>query len=120
MPRVRVLLGDPNAGVLETLADMLQPECEIVGTAQNGKALLEQVGRFNPDVVVLEVGMDDMTGFEVLRQLQVMSSGPKCIFLSLYEGVDFVQTALTMGAVAYVFKSSASADLPAAVRRAVL
>ena len=119
MSRIRVLLADPNPAVLDTIGDMLQPQCEIVGTAQSGKELLKSARALNPDLVILEVGMGDITGFEALRRLQDSGCGARCIFLSLHEGVDFINTAMKMGASAYVFKSSANSDLPAAVRRAI-
>ncbi len=117
MSRARVLLADPNPAVLEMLVDILQPECEVIGRVQSGAALLEKVQALNPDIVVLEVGMGDMTGFDVLRRLQACSGRANCIFVSMHEGVDFIETSLKMGASAYVFKSAASTDLPAAVRR---
>jgi DNA-binding NarL/FixJ family response regulator len=119
MSRTRVLLADPNAVVLEMLTGILQPECEVVDRVQNGVSLLEKVRELNPDVVVLEVGMGDMTGFDVLRRLQAGGCTIPCVFVSLYEGVDFIETSLKMGASAYVLKASASLELPAAVRRAV-
>jgi len=117
MSRARILLADPNAAVLETLVDVLQPEFAVAGTVQSGAALLEEVQALNPDVVVLEVGMGDMTGFEVLRRLQARGCRSRYIFLSLYEGIEFVEASLKMGASAYVIKSSASSELPAALRR---
>jgi len=117
--RIRVLLADPNSAVLDAIVEMLEPQCEIVGAVQSGRDLLRQSKTLNPDLVILEVGMRDMTGFEVLRRLQDSGCGAKCIFLSLHEGVDFINTALGMGACAYVFKSSANSDLPAALRRLI-
>jgi len=117
MSRARVLLADPNAAVLETLVDVLQPEFAVAGTVQSGAALLDEVQKLNPDVVVLEVGMGDMTGFEVLRRLHARGCKARCIFLSLYEGIEFFEASLKMGASAYVLKSSASSELPAALRR---
>lgn len=115
---IRVMLADPNKAVLDTLKEMLEPDCQIVGTARSGADLLQNLKLTKPEVVVLEVGMGDMSGFDVLRQLGATTCTFRCVLLSLYEGVDFVETGLKLGASAYVAKSSAGADLLAAVQRA--
>lgn len=70
----------------------------------------------NPCVILLEVSLGDMTGFEVVRRLRWRKCPAKIIFLSVHENVGFVRAALDLGASGYVFKSRASQDLGKAIQ----
>ena len=76
MSSIRLLLADDNPEVLETLCDLLQPAYDIVGAFSDGASVLQQIGALKPDLIILDISLGDMTGFEVARRLK--KSGMPC------------------------------------------
>ena len=70
MKRPRVLLADDHTLLLEAFVKLLEPECEVVGTVADGRALLEATPRLRPDVAVIDIGMPLLNGLEAGRQLK--------------------------------------------------
>jgi len=108
---IRLLLADDNLEILETLVDMLQPAYVVVAALSDGASVLEQAPGLNPDLIILDISLGDMAGFEVARQLKKAGVPAKVIFLTVHENIDFVRAAFDLGAVGYVFKSRISPDL---------
>ncbi len=115
MRSIRLVLADDNPEVLETLADMLQPDYVVVGALSDGTSVLQQVAELKPDVIILDISLPDMTGFDVVRQLKKSGAGAKVIFLTVHENIDFVRAAFELDAAGYVFKSRISSDLVEAI-----
>lgn len=99
----------------QTLLELLQERCDIVGSVADGKAVLQEVETSKPDVVLLGVSFDGTSGFEIARCLRNGGCKPKVIFVSLYESEELVHAALAKGASGYVFMSRLLDDLPAAI-----
>ena len=118
MAPVRVFLVDDNLEFLQAELELLCEYFEIVGTATDGKSVLAGVDRCKPDVVVLDVSLGDLTGFDVARQLKSAGSPARIVFLTAHEGEEFVSAALRLGVSGYVCKSQASEDLTRAIRAA--
>ena len=97
--------------MLETLAEMLGRRYVIAATASCGASAVAEVVEAHPDIVVLDISLGDMTGFDVARRLKKSGSTAKIIFLSVHENRDFVRAAFDVGASGYVFKSQISLDL---------
>lgn len=115
MRSIRLVLADDNPEVLETLADMLQPDYVVAGALSNGISVLQQVAELKPDVIILDISLPDMTGFDVVRQLKKSGTSAKVIFLTVHENIDFVRAAFELDASGYVFKSRISSDLVEAI-----
>ena len=114
-----LLLADDNPDLLATLVEMLQAKYHIAGALGNGTSVLDQVLTLRPDLVLLDVSLGDLTGFEVARRLRTSGCTAKIIFLTVHEDVEFENAAFDMGASGYVFKSRISSDLVDAINRAV-
>lgn len=112
---IRLLLADDNREILETLVDMLQPTYLVVAALSDGASVLEQVPSLNPDLVLLDISLGDMAGFEVARRLKKAGVPAKVIFLTVHENIDFVRAAFDLGAVGYVYKSRINSDLVLAI-----
>src|SRR5690606_28654997 len=67
---LRILLVDDNEDATETLAEILRISGHEVRTAYDGTAALAAAPRFGPDVVILDIGLPDMSGHEVARELR--------------------------------------------------
>jgi DNA-binding NarL/FixJ family response regulator len=94
---------------------MLAPAYRIAAALCNGASVLEKVVALGPDLVILDISLGDLTGFEVARRLKDICCSAKIIFLSVHEDIDFVNAAFELGASGYVFKSRITADLTNAI-----
>jgi DNA-binding NarL/FixJ family response regulator len=110
-----LLLADDNPALLETLIEMLEPSYRVAAALCNGASVLEKVSVLRPDLVILDISLGDLTGFEVARRLKDIGCSAKIIFLSVHEDIDFVNAAFELGACGYVFKSRITADLTKAI-----
>ena len=110
-----LLLADDNPALLETLIEMLEPAYRVAAALCNGASVLEKVVALGPDLVILDISLGDLTGFEVARRLKDFGCSAKIIFLSVHEDIDFVNAAFELGACGYVFKSRITADLTKAI-----
>jgi len=115
MKKVRILLGDDHALILDGVRAALQVQFEIVGQAADGMALVEAAQRLRPDVVILDISMPLLNGFESARQIKKALPGTKLIFLSQHLNPAYLKQALKIGASGYVLKSGATEELQKAI-----
>ena len=113
--RLRIVIGDDNPAMLEAVTHMLQNEFQIVGALGEARAVVEQVPKLNPDVVVLDISMGEMNGFEITRRLRLDLCRSRIIFLTVHEELEFIRAAFDAGASGYVFKSRMNTDLRTAI-----
>src|SRR5262245_28584778 len=107
----RVLLADDHQDFLGVVARHLQPHFDVIQTVGNGQAMLEEAGRLEPDVVLLDISMPVLNGIEAARKLRAMGSRAKIVFLTVHADQDYVRAALGAGAAGYVLKSELASDL---------
>jgi DNA-binding NarL/FixJ family response regulator len=110
-----LLLADDNPALLTTLVEMLQTEYRVIAALPNGISVLDQISVLGPDVVILDISLGDLTGFEVARRLKDSGCPAKIIFLTVHEDIDFVTAAFDIGVSGYVFKSRVTEDLTRAI-----
>ena len=116
MHRSRVLLVDDNLEFLEIAATLLEGnDYEIVGKALNGEEGLKATLSLDPDVVVLDISMPCLNGFEVAARLQQHRHRAAVVLLTFHEDVEFARAARAIGVLGYVIKRRMASDLPAAV-----
>jgi DNA-binding NarL/FixJ family response regulator len=114
-----ILIADDHTLMLEGLARLLATEFEVVGTAPNGRVLLEEAQRLKPDVVVLDVGMPELNGIETANRLVKVLPSAKIVFVTQQLAPAYLHAAFAAGAKAYVSKQSATSELIAAIRTAL-
>ncbi len=112
----RVLLADDHALLLAAFEKLLADECEIVGTASDGRALVAAAERLQPDLVVLDISMPLLNGLEAGRQLKQKLPRVKLIFLTMNEDAELAAEAFRIGASGYLLKRSAASELLTAIR----
>ena len=113
---IRVLLVDDNEAMLRDLQDELGSEFTIAGTAQNGEDGVRAVARLDPDVVVLDVTMPGLNGFQVATRLRNSHPRTRILFLTIHEEPEYVSAAFGAGACGYVSKRRLATDLAFAIR----
>jgi DNA-binding NarL/FixJ family response regulator len=106
---------DDSPAFSRTILKMLQTKYEVVAAFSDGASALDKIAVLSPDIVILDISLGDLTGFEVARCLKRSNCPAKIIFLTMHECTDFMNEALDIGASGYVFKSRATTDLTKAI-----
>jgi two-component system invasion response regulator UvrY len=116
---IRVLVADDHAVVRRGVVQILDeaPDLVAAGQASTGREVLQQVQENDYDVLVLDIGMPDGSGLEVLHQLRTLRPELRVLILSMYPERQYALRALKAGAAGYLTKESAPDELVAAVRR---
>jgi DNA-binding NarL/FixJ family response regulator len=103
----------------EACKSFLEPEFEVVGIADNGRALLQLVCELKPEIVILDIAMPQLNGLDAGKQIKHLLPATKLVFLTMNMSPEVAAEAFRCGASAYVVKSSAASDLVRAIRRAL-
>jgi len=119
---VRVLIADDHALVRAGVRGLLAgaAELEVVGEAADGTEALRLARELQPQVLVLDLNMPGLDGFEVLRRVRADVSGVRVLVLTLDDDPRSVQRAVRDGADGYVLKDAIAHDLISAVRRVAI
>jgi two-component system NarL family response regulator len=119
---LRVLLIDDHELMRQGLRSILDREddVEVVGEAASGRAALELSRTLAPDVVVMDVAMQDQNGIEATRQIRAACPNVKVLALSSHSDARYVNAMLEAGACGYVLKANAYDDLRRALDAARL
>lgn len=119
MDRPRVLVADDHSIVLERVLSLLGCKFEVVGTANNGRDLVAEAERLQPDVIVMDITMPILNGIEAAHELGEIGSTAKLVFLTVHGQPAFVDACFTEGALGYVTKSRLATDLIPAINDAL-
>ena len=110
-----VLLADDHTIIADGLRSLLEGHANVLGSYRDGQALMSAILHLNPDVVVTDLSMPRLTGFEVLRKLKETRSPTRVVVLSMYADQALVTSALHVGARAYIPKHAAGDELVGAI-----
>jgi len=115
---VTVLLADDHAVVRDGLRLLLEAsgEFQVVGMAVDGIEAVRHALDLRPQVVVMDVAMPGMNGIEASQQILETWPDARIVILSMYVSVEHVHRALQAGAIGYLLKESAGAEVVEAVR----
>jgi len=117
MTRTRVLIADDHAILLDAFKRLLEPEYDVVGTVTDGQALVQAAESLKPDVILADISMPRLNGLDAAERLLDRVPGVKLVFLTVSEDPQVAAEAIRRGAVGYVLKKSASAELFEALRQ---
>ncbi|MFQ5811304.1 MAG: response regulator [Armatimonadota bacterium] len=117
----RILLADDHAILREGLRSLLEGEedMEVIAEAADGRTAVRLARKLSPDVVLMDVSMPDLNGIDATRQIVTDAPNVKVIALSMHADWSFASDILRAGALGYVVKSNAFAELAMAVRAVV-
>jgi len=115
MNRKRILLADDHVEMLDQVRTLLGEDYEVVGTAENGQELVEAARTLKPDLIVSDISMPVMTGFEAIARLRQLGLTTRVIFLTVQSSTAYVKKARALGAEGYVLKVYTTEQLPLAV-----
>ncbi|HUN95221.1 MAG TPA: response regulator transcription factor [Bradyrhizobium sp.] len=114
---LRILTADDHETIRRGLRDLLEQRegWEVCAEASNGRAAVELAVKLRPQVVVVDLAMPDLNGFEATRQIKKALPNTEVLIFSVHEAEDFVREALEAGALGYLLKSDAAMHITAAV-----
>jgi len=118
MNQIRVLLVDDHAILREGLRARLElePDLQVVGEAEDGRAAVEQARQLHPDVVVMDISMPLLNGIEATRQIKCLPDKIEVLVLSMHDDEGYIRQALTAGALGYILKDADARELIDAIR----
>src|SRR3990172_653222 len=89
---------------------------EVVATASNGRETVLEARRLNPDIVLMDIVMPELSGIEAAAQIRDHCESTRVIILSMHSTVEHIFRALQAGAMGYLLKGSAGSEVVEAVR----
>jgi two-component system, NarL family, response regulator NreC len=115
--KVRILICDDHALFREGVNSVLRAHShfEIVGQASDGQEAVLLARRLNPDVVLLDISMPILKGFDAARRIRKMQPAVQVLILTIYEDEDMVGRCLSAGVSGYILKDAPPAQLVYAV-----
>ena len=115
MAQPRVLLADDHRAMLECVCSLLEPQFEVIGMVEDGRTLVSEARRLEPDVIVLDITMPILSGIEAARELDKAGCRARLIFLTSHTDPEYVCRCFTARGLGYVTKSHLIADLIPAI-----
>lgn len=119
MKNINIVIADDHPMIREGLVAMLTPypDIHIVGICPDGQKAIEAVERYAPDVVLMDIKMGKVNGFEATREIVSRYPGVKVIMLTVYEDTESIRLALQSGASGYMLKLASREKLVESIRR---
>ena len=114
---IRIVVAEDDSGLRELLCEQFgfAPDFEVVAEARDGREAIANVGRLEPDILMLDLDMPEIDGLEVLRVVRWFSPKTKVIIHSGHDEESAILEALTLGARGYIIKCDGT-DLEKAIR----
>ena len=110
----KILIVDDTADIRELLLEALQMAGYVVCEAANGTEALRKIKTESPDLVILDIAMPDISGFQVLREMRKTSKTPVIMLSAMAETTDKVES-LQLGADDYMTKPFQIAEMTARI-----
>ena len=116
---VKILIVDDHEIVRQGIRRVLEakPEWEICGEATNGQEAVRMARELTPDVIIMDVTMPVMSGFEAADEISRLPIGPRVLFFTMHDADSMAGSVRRSGAQGYVVKSRAAQDLIQALER---
>lgn len=114
----KIIIADDHPIFRNGLKNLLQSstEFEVVGEAGDGFETLMQIEEKHPDIVVIDIAMPGMDGLRVIKESKHRSYGGDFVVLTMYKEEEYFREAMDLGAMGYILKESAAADLLGCLR----
>ena len=110
-----ILIADDHSMFAEALRRILEDEYTVLSIVGDGRKLVEEALRLKPLVIVVDIGMPLLNGFDAVKQIWEGAPSTRVVFLTMQEDPRLAASALKLGAVGFVLKHSAASELLAAI-----
>lgn len=114
---MRILVADDHETVRKGVSAILtsHQDLEVCGEAANGREAVEKANELQPDLIILDITMPKLNGFEAALEIRKTMPAVPILFLSMHDGRQMLQASKTAGVQGYVTKTQASETLLHAV-----
>ena len=118
-PEVTVLIADDHPLLRRGLRDVIgeNSRFKIVGEASDGQEALRLLASLKPQIAIVDIDMPRFNGLETLREIRQLSFPVKVVILTMYKEEDMFNTAMDLGAKAYVLKENAANEIVSALEK---
>ncbi len=119
MNEIKLIIADDHELIRKGLAELLRKheDIKIVKSVADGFELMELVkNQFEADILLLDITMPNMDGFEVLKELKALTSDIKPIVISMHNDGNYIAKCAKMGAYGYLLKNTDESELILAIR----
>jgi two-component system, NarL family, invasion response regulator UvrY len=105
---ITILIADDNKYIRETMRFLLSRvnNLELIGEAESGEEAIALTRKLSPDIVLIDINMAPINGFEATRKILKLKPATKIIGLSVHKQPSYAKNILQLGAKGYVTKSS--------------
>lgn len=119
MNKIRIIIADDHAVLRSGLKALLHcySEFEVIGEAGNGREAVDLVCEKEPDILLLDLSMPDMSGVECIKEIRSRKLACAILVLTMYDDEEFIKEVMCSGANGYVLKRSADTELMEAIKR---
>ena len=116
---VKILIADDHEIVRQGIRRVLavKPEWEICGEAANGQEAVRMAQELSPDIIIMDVTMPVMSGFEAADEISRLPLRSRLLFFTMHDSGSMAGSVRKSGAHGYVVKSRAAQDLVQALER---
>jgi DNA-binding NarL/FixJ family response regulator len=104
MSRTSILLADDHVMLLDVLVRLLEQDFDVLGTACDGRSLINMARQKRPDVIVMDIAMPSLNGIDATRILQKEGCSAKILFLTMHADVSLAEEAFRAGASGFLLK----------------
>ena len=117
---VTVVIADDHGLVRRGTRDILEQDdrIEVIGEAVDGPSLVDLIGRLQPDVALVDLGMPGLSGIDALTVIRERAPDVAVVMLTIHDDIEYIWQAIKSGAAGYLLKDVADSDLIEAVVRA--
>lgn len=113
--RPRILIADDHTLVADLCRKLLEKEFDVVGTVDNGRAMVRTAMELKPDLILLDIAMPILNGLDAAKQVKEALPSVKLIFLTMSTDIKVAAEALRRGASGYLLKTCPPSELVTAV-----
>ena len=114
---IRVLIVDDHPMVAQGIQSVLESfdELKIVGVLNNGRAVVDQLEKLNPDVILMDLNMPEMGGLTATEMVIERRPGTRVLVLTMHDSPEYISSALAHGAMGYVLKDVPTEEIKLAI-----
>ena len=111
--KIRILICDDHTLFVEGIKALLRNETslEIIGEARDGRQAVELVKQLKPDLLLMDISMPDMTGFDATQRVHEFNPSLKVLILTMHDDEELVARCLEAGAAGYIMKDAPASQL---------
>jgi two-component system response regulator DesR len=115
--RPRVMIVEDFVLIQESIRVVLEGECDVLATAEDGETALAAVAELRPDIVTLDVSLPGFSGFALAEKFSETAPATKVVFITAHTDRTYIERAFEVGAKGYVLKGAIQTELTAAIRQ---